>query len=67
MDFKSFLSSTESLTGIGLIVAGLGALMLGMHDLFAQALAPFGLGLLLSGGVGRATKTARERVRRDQD
>lgn len=69
LDFKSFLSSTEVLSGFGLIVAGLGAHVMGFHDVFAQALAPFGVGMILSDGISRAAKTTRERVRvrRDDD
>lgn len=69
MDFKSFLSGTEALSGFGLIVAGLGAHMLGFHDVFAMALAPFGVGLILSDSLSRAAKTTRQRVRvrRDDD
>ena len=55
--------STEVLTGAGLIVVGLAALALGDHDLFAQALAPFGFGLILSDCAARAAKKTRERVR----
>lgn len=69
MDLKSFLSGTEVLFGFGLIVAGVGAHVLGFHDVFAMALAPFGVGLILSDGLSRAAKTTlqRVRVRRDDD
>lgn len=71
LDFKSFLSSTEVLSGFGLVIAGFAARLLGFHDVFAQALAPFGVGLILSDGISRAAKATRERirvrVRRDRD
>lgn len=65
----SFLQSTEVLTGAGMIVVGLGMIGAGMHGFLADALAPFGVGLILSDGIGRAAKAARERVRvpRDDD
>lgn len=63
MEFKSFLSSIEVLSGFGLIVAGVGAHLMGFHDVFAQALAPFGVGLILSDGISRAAKSTRERIR----
>lgn len=63
MEFKSFLSSTEVLSGFGLIIAGVGAHLMGFHDIFAQALAPFGVGLILSDGISRAAKSTRERIR----
>ncbi len=69
MDFKSFLSSTEVWSGFGLIVAGVGAQVMGFHDVFATALAPFGVGLILSDGISRASKMTRQRVHihRDDD
>ncbi len=63
MEFKSFLSSTELLSGFGLIIAGVGAHLMGFHDVFAQALAPFGVGLILSDGISHAAKSTRERIR----
>ncbi|MDQ2799744.1 MAG: hypothetical protein M3Y13_08895 [Armatimonadota bacterium] len=56
-------ASTEVLLGAGMIVVGLTALALGDHDLFAQALAPFGFGLIISDGATRAAKKTTERVR----
>lgn len=66
---SSFLQSTEVLTGTGMVVVGLGMMAAGMHGFLADALAPFGVGLILSDGIGRAAKAARERVRvrRDRD
>lgn len=55
-------ASTEVLTGVGLIVAGVAAQAAGLHDLFAQALVPFGIGMILSDAAGRAARAARERV-----
>ena len=59
MDNKSFLQSNEVLTGVGMIVVGLGMMAAKMHGFVAEALAPFGVGLILSDGIGRAAKTAR--------
>lgn len=56
-------ASTEVLLGAGMIVVGLTALAFGTHDLFAQALAPFGFGLIVSDGAARAAKKTTERVR----
>ena len=70
MDWKKTLrSSTEVWTGLGLIVAGLTALCLGVHGILALALAPFGVGLILSDVVGSAAQQARAKVRlrRDKD
>ena len=70
MDWKKTLrSSTEVWTGLGLIVAGLTALCLGVHGILALALAPFGAGLILSDVVGSAAQQARAkvRIRRDKD
>jgi len=70
MDWKKTLrSSTEVWTGLGLIVAGLTALCLGVHGILALALAPFGVGLILSDVVGSAAQQARAkvRIRRDKD
>ena len=70
MDWKKTLrSSTEVWTGLGLIVAGLTALCLGVHGILALALAPFGAGLILSDVVGSAAQQVRSkvRIRRDKD
>lgn len=71
MENKSFLQSTEVLTGVGMVVIGLGMMAAHMHGFMAEALAPFGVGLILSDGFSRAAKAARERVRvrvrRDDD
>ena len=70
MDWKKTLrSSTEVWTGLGLIAAGLTALCLGVHGILALALAPFGVGLILSDVVGSAAQQARAkvRIRRDKD
>jgi hypothetical protein len=70
MDWKkTLLTSTEFWTGTGLLLAGLAALAAGMHGALAQALAPFGVGLILSDVLtktaGAARERARVRVRRD--
>ena len=70
MDWKKTLrSSTEVWTGLGLIAAGLTALCLGVHGILVLALAPFGVGLILSDVVGSAAQQARSKVRfrRDKD
>lgn len=72
MDWKkSLLTSTEVWTGGALVLAGLGALGLGIHGVLAQALAPFGLGLILSDALTKAARAARDRaqvrVRRDDE
>ena len=69
MQVKSFFSSAEVLTGIGMLVAGLCAVADGRHDLLSQALAPFGTGLVLCEMLSRLARTARERVavRKDDD
>ncbi len=72
MDWKkSLLTSPEVWTGAGLIVAGMIALGMGVHNVLGQALAPFGIGLILSEILTRAAKATRERakirVRRDDD
>jgi hypothetical protein len=69
LENKSFLQSNEVLTGVGMVVIGLGMMAAKMHGFVAEALAPFGVGLILSDGIGRAAKKARQRipVRRDED
>ena len=42
---------------------GLLALASGRHDMVSQAMAPFGIGLILSDGLTRAGKAAREGVK----
>lgn len=51
------------LTGAVMVVAGIGMLMAGLHGVLADALAPFGVGLMLSEGIGRAAKAASERLK----
>jgi len=64
MDWKkTLLTSTEVWTGVGLTLAGVAALGLGAHSVLAQALAPFGIGLVLSDVLTKAAKAARERVK----
>jgi len=72
MDWKkTLLTSTEVWTGVGLTLTGVLALGLGAHGVLAQALAPFGIGLVLSDILTKAARTARQRVkvrvRRDDD
>lgn len=72
MDWKkALLTSIEVWTGVSLVLAGLAALCLGIHSILAQALAPFGVGLILSDVVCKSTGAGRERdkvrVRRDED
>ena len=72
MDWKkTLLTSIEVWTGAGLTLAGIIALGLGAHGVIAQVLAPFGIGLAVSGILVKAAKAARERVkvpvRRDDD
>ena len=72
MDWKkALLTSTEVWTGAGLVVAGIIALGMGIHNVLGQALAPFGIGLILSEILTRAAKASRDkakiRIRRDDD
>jgi len=71
MDTKKILTSPEVVTGLWLIVAGLLAQTAGIHNVLAIAMAPFGLGLILSELLTRFGRGARERVkirvRRDDD
>ena len=67
---KELLTSIEVWTGIGLILVGLAARGLGAADLFAWALPPFGIGLILSDVAVTLAKAARERAKirvRDRD
>lgn len=64
MDWKkNLLTSPEVWTGGGLVVAGIAALGMGAHSLPAQALAPFGIGLILSKILTGAAKAARDRAK----
>ncbi len=63
MQKKSSLISTEVLTGIGMIAVGLLAKGTGAHGLLADAMAPFGVGVILSDIMARAGKAARARVK----
>jgi hypothetical protein len=63
MSKKLSVWSTEVWAGIGMTIMGLLALLLGRHDLLSQALAPFGIGLILSDLLTRLGKTARESVK----
>ena len=72
MDWKKeLLASTEVWTGVGLILVGLMVRGLGASDLFALALVPFGIGLILSDVAAKLAKAARDkakiRVRREDD
>jgi hypothetical protein len=72
MDWKKeLLTSTEVWTGMGLIFVGLMARGLGASDLFAIALTPFGIGLILSDVAAKIAKAARDkakiRIPRDND
>ena len=63
MNFKPYLKSNELLVGAGLTGLGLLALATGRHDMVSQAMAPFGIGLILSDALTRAGKAAREGVK----
>ena len=63
MEFKSFFKSNELMVGGGLTVLGLLALAAGRHDLVSQAMAPFGIGLILSDALTRAGRATRETVK----
>lgn len=72
MDWKkTLLTSTEVWTGVGLTLAGVTALGLGAQGVLAQALAPFGIGLVLSDVLTKAARAARQRakvrIRRDDE
>ena len=60
MQGKGFSFGTEAATGLGLVVAGLAAHALGEHGAFALALAPFGIGLILSDMAGRLLRRRRD-------
>ena len=63
MNKKPSIMSTEVLAGAGLTVLGLLALASGRHDMVSQAMAPFGIGLILSDALTRAGRAAREGVK----
>jgi hypothetical protein len=63
MDIKKFFTVPEVVTGLWLIVAGVLAQTAGMHNVLAIAMAPFGLGLILSELLTRFGRGARERVK----
>jgi len=72
MNRKNLTSlSPEIFTGSLLIMAGLAAIGFGAHGILPYALAPFGIGLILSDIVSKAAMASRERakvrVRRDED
>ncbi|BDI32477.1 hypothetical protein CCAX7_45280 [Capsulimonas corticalis] len=71
MDAKSLFTSTEVLSGFGLIAVGISAQALGIHDIFAVAMAPFGVGLILSDMLSKVARATRDRVKvripRDND
>lgn len=56
MQGKGFSFGIETVTGAALVVVGLGAHALGEHGVFAIALAPFGIGLILSDLAGRLVR-----------
>jgi len=63
MDFKSLRASTEIMTGIAFLVVGLLVQAAGIHGILATALAPFGVGLILSDILTRFGRATRERVK----
>jgi hypothetical protein len=63
MDWKELAASAEVWTGIGLVLVGLFARGLGTHDLFALALPPFGIGLVLSDVAVKLAKAARDKAK----
>lgn len=72
MDWKkALLICPEVWSGAALVLAGVSALVLGAHGVLVQALAPFGVGVMLSAVASKAAQDARERakvrVRRDDD
>ena len=60
---QSWMRSIEVCSGLGLIVAGVAAQVIGLHTILTQALVPFGVGLILSEYLPQAAKSARERVK----
>jgi hypothetical protein len=63
MDIKRFFSSSEVVTGLCLMVTGLLAQIAGIHNVLSMAMAPFGLGLILSEVLARFGRDTRERVK----
>jgi hypothetical protein len=63
MDLKSLRASTEIMTGLALIVIGLLVQSAGFHSTLAIAMAPFGVGLILSDILTRFGRATRERVK----
>jgi hypothetical protein len=63
MDKKSLVSSTEVITGVSLILAGVVAQAAGYHGMLSMALIPFGLGLALSEPGSRLLKDKLQRVK----
>ena len=63
MNGKPFFMSTEVLAGAGLTALGLLALASGRHDMVSQAIAPFGIGMILCDVLTRAGRAAREGVK----
>ena len=63
MDLKSLRLSTEIMTGIAFIAIGLLTQAAHVHGLLAVAMAPFGVGLILSDVLTRFGKATRERVK----
>ena len=62
-DWKELAASAEAWTGIGLISVGVALRGLGVHDLFAAALPPFGIGLILSEVAVKLAKAARDKAK----
>ncbi len=62
-NWKRLLGCPEVCTGSVLIVLGFAAWAASIHALLASALAPFGVGLILSEAAALAIRTARERVK----
>jgi len=58
-----FTLNTQASVGFGLIVAGVLTFALGHRELLTMALAPVGVGLVLSDIVARTKKSLRERVK----
>jgi hypothetical protein len=63
MDLKSLRVSTEIMTGLAFIAIGLLTQAAHIHGLLAVAMAPFGVGLILSDILAHVGKATRERVK----
>ena len=63
MDFKSLRNNQETMTGLAFIVIGLLTQAAGIHGVIAYALAPVGIGLILSDVLAHVGKATRERVK----